>query len=311
MTCLGAIDLGTNTIRLLVVEVAEDRSWRPVAETQTVARLGEGLLASGRLGEVAMERALATAAEFCDRARALGAERMLVVGTSALREAANRLEFLERLTRATGQEVRVVPGEDEGHLTLLGVLHGLPALSGSLLVFDIGGGSTEFILARHRRFVLARSLALGVVPLAERYMTAGPVDWLGYRDLDREVRDLLARELRDLLPGPRPDQLIGTAGTVTTLAALDQALPEYNPQKVHGYLLHRHRIEELLATLGALPVAARATFPCLEPGRADVIIPGIAICLAAMDAFGVSSLLVSEFGLREGILIDYLSRSAP
>ncbi len=311
MTRLAAIDLGTNTIRLLVVEVAENRSWRPLAQAQTITRLGEGLRDSGGLGEAAMERAVATVAEFCRRARAFGAERILIIGTSAVREAANRSAFLDRVRQATGQEVQVVPGEDEGRLTMLGVLHGLPALSGSIVVFDIGGGSTEFILARDRKSVLTRSLALGVVPLAERYMTSESVDWGRYAGLDREVRAQLARELRDFLPEERPDHLIGTAGTVTTLAALDQALPEYDPGKVHGYRLQRHRIEELLATLGALPVAARAALPCLEPGRADVIIPGIAICLAAMDAFGSGSVLVCDFGLREGILIDSLARSAP
>ena len=311
MARLAAIDLGTNTIRLLVVEVAEDRKWTPLAQAQTIARLGEGFRTSGRLGEAAMERAVATVAEFCSRARALGAERILIIGTSAVREAANRSALLDRVRRVTGQEVQVVPGEDEGRLTMLGVLHGLSALSGSIVVFDIGGGSTEFILARDRESVRARSLALGVVPLAERYMSPEPVDWSRYAGLEREVQAQLARELGDFLPERRPDHLIGTAGTVTTLAALDQALPEYDPEKVHGYRLQRHRIEELLATLGALPVAARAALPCLEPGRADVIIPGIAICLAAMDAFGSRSLLVSDFGLREGILIDYLARSAP
>lgn len=311
VTRLASIDLGTNTIRLLVVEVAEGRRWRPVVQTQTVARLGEGLHASGRLSEAAMERAITTVSKFSDLARALGARQALIVGTSAVREAANGPAFLDRLRRATRQEVRVVPGEEEGRLTLLGVLHGLPALSGSLLLFDIGGGSTEFILAKDRELVRARSLALGVVPLAERYKTAEPVSRDSYAELDREVRAHLVRELHDLCTGHRPDQLVGTAGTVTTLAALDQALPEYDSEKIHGYRLSRDRIEELLATLGALPAAARATLPCLEPGRADVIIPGIAICLATMDSWGFDSLLVSEFALREGILIDYLAHSTP
>lgn len=311
MTRLASVDLGTNTIRLLVVEVAEDRSWRPVAETQTIARLGEGLRASGRLSEAAMERALAAVTEFCGRARALGAEQILIIGTSAVREASNRSVFLERLSLSTGQEVRVVPGEDEGRLTLLGVLHGLPALSGWILVFDIGGGSTEFILARDRELVRARSLALGVVPLAERYRTAEPVERARYAELEWEVRAQLARELQDLLAEHRPDHLVGTAGTVTTLAALDQALPDYDAAKVHGYPLLRYRIEALLGALAPLPATRRVGFPCLEAGRADLIIPGIAICLATMARFGVSSIRVSDAGLREGILVDHLARSAP
>jgi exopolyphosphatase/guanosine-5'-triphosphate,3'-diphosphate pyrophosphatase len=308
---LAAIDLGTNTIRLLVVDVAGDRSWRPVAQTQIVTRLGEGLRTSGVLSEAAMERALRTVADFCDRARTLGAEQMLIVGTSAVRDATNRSAFLDRLRAATGQEVRVVPGEKEGRLTLLGVLHGLPALSGSVLLFDIGGGSTEFTLARDRELVCTRSLALGVLPLAERYMSPDPVDWNRYAEMDREIRAHLARELGAFCADLRPEHLVGTAGTVTTLAALDQALLEYDPEKVHGYRLSRDRIRGLLAPLGALPVADRARLPCLEPGRADLIIPGIAICLATMDTFDFDSLIVSEWGLREGILIDYLAHSGP
>lgn len=311
MSRLASIDLGTNTIRLIVVDVAANRSWRPVAQTQTVTRLGEGLSASGSLSEAAMERAVATVAEFCGRARILGAAQILIVGTSAVREAANRSVLLERLRLATGQPVRVVAGEDEGRLTLLGVLHGFPTLSGSILVVDIGGGSTEFILARDRELVHARSLALGVVPLAERYRTAGPVDRARYTALHREVRTQLEVELRDLSAQCLAGHLVGTAGTVTTLAALDQALPDYDAAKVHGYRLSRHRIEALLATLGPLAAAERAALPCLEPGRADLIIPGIAICLATMDASGVNSLLVSDFGLREGIVIDHLARSEP
>lgn len=311
MNRLAAIDLGTNTIRLLIVEVAQDRSWRPVAETQTIARLGEGVRASGQLSEAAMERAVATVAEFCSQARELGTERILIVGTSAVREAANRTAFLERLRLVTGQQVQIVPGEEEARLALLGVLHGLPSLSGTLLLFDIGGGSTEFILARNQELVQAKSLALGVVPLAERYRSAEPVDRARYAELEREVRDLLAQKLGDLRAGQRLDHLVGTAGTVTTLAALDQTLPTYDSAKVHGYRLSRQGIEKLLATLAPLPAASRAALPCLERGRADLIIPGIAICLAAMDLFGFNSLIVSDFGLREGILIDYLARSAP
>ncbi|MBI4610335.1 MAG: Ppx/GppA family phosphatase [Candidatus Rokubacteria bacterium] len=310
MTRLASIDLGTNTIRLLVAEVADDRSWRPVLQAQALARLGEGLRAGGGLSETAMARALEAVATFCGQARAAGAEQILIVGTSALRDAANRPAFLDRVRAATGREVRVVTGEEEARLTLLGALHGLPVLAGSLLVFDIGGGSTEFILARNRELSRARSLALGVVSLAERYRTAEPVDRARYAELDHEVRTRLAGGLDDLLTGSRPDHLVGTAGTVTTLAALDQALAVYDPAKVHGYRLSRSRIQTLLVTLAALPAHARASMPGLEPGRADLIIPGIAICLAALDAFGSDAVIVSDFGLREGILIEHLSCSA-
>ena len=258
-----------------------------------------------------MARTITTVAEFCQTAKALAAQEILIVATSAVRDARNRQDFLERVQRVTGFPVSVVPGEEEARLALLGALHGLAALSGSLLLFDIGGGSSEFILARERQFAAAISLRLGVVSLAERYATAEPVNRARYAEMDREIRSRLAAGLADFSRDSRPDHLVGTAGTVTTLAALDLGLQAYDPERVQGHVLERRRIEQLLARLVALTAAARAELPCLPPGRADVIVPGIAICLAAMDHFAFQSVIVSEFGLREGILTQHLSRSLP
>ncbi len=258
-----------------------------------------------------MARTIATVSELCRQAKALAAEEILIVATSAVRDARNREVFLDRLRRATGVEARVIPGEEEARLALLGALHGLPALSGSILLFDIGGGSTEFILASARRLEAAVSLRLGVVPLAERYRTAEPVDGAPLVEMHREIRCRLNSGLSEFATGLRIDHLVGTAGTVTTLAALDLELREYDPTRVQGYVLRRERIEQLLARLVALPASARAELPCLPPGRADVIVPGAAICLAALDHFALQSVIVSDFGLREGILLEHLSASRP
>ena len=298
-------------MRLLGVELPPAGPRRALYQAQAITRLGEGLAATGHLEETAMARTIAAVAEFCRTAHAHGADEILIVATSAVREALNRQTFVERVERAVGYPVAVVTGEEEARLALLGVLDGLPGLSGSFVLFDIGGGSTEFILARQRRLATAVSLPLGVVPLAERYATAGPVDRSRYAEMEREIRSGLSAGLRGFATGSRPDDLVGTAGTVTTLAALDQGLPSYDPERVQGYVLRRGRIEELLARLGPLSAAARATRPCLEPGRADLIIPGIAICLAAMNHFGAAAIRVSDFGLREGILIEYLSGPTP
>ncbi len=293
------------------MEVREAGRWAPLHQTQAITRLGEGVGATGHLGEAAMARTITTVSQFCETAKTLGAQEILIVATSAVRDAGNRQVFLERIHRATGLPVRVVPGEEEARLALLGTLHGLATLSGSLLLFDIGGGSTEFILAHDRQFMTAVSLRLGVVPLAERYRTAEPVGATRFAAMDQEIRSRLATGLADFTGNPRPDHLVGTAGTVTTLAALDLELQSYDPERVQGHVLQRHRIESLQARLAALKASARAALPCLPPGRADVIVPGTAICLAAMDHFGFRSVIVSDFGLREGILIQHLSRSMP
>ena len=152
-----------------------------------------------------MARTITTVAEFCQTAKALAAQEILIVATSAVRDARNRQDFLERVQRVTGFPVSVVPGEEEARLALLGALHGLAALSGSLLLFDIGGGSSEFILARERQFAAAISLRLGVVSLAERYATAEPVNRARYAEMDREIRSRLAAGLADFSRDSRPD----------------------------------------------------------------------------------------------------------
>jgi exopolyphosphatase/guanosine-5'-triphosphate,3'-diphosphate pyrophosphatase len=303
---VAAIDLGTNTVRLLVADVAAGAGdWRPVLADQRVTRLGEGLAAAGRLVEPATRRTADAVAAYVEQARAAGAARLVVVATSAVREAANGAAFTAALERRTGVPVQVISGDEEARLTLAGVRHGLdrrPPESSLMLVFDIGGGSTEFILARGETVLAASSLRLGVVPLAERFPFDGPVDWPRYNAMAAEIRDRLAGEVAAAIRSGRPERLVGTAGTVTTLAALDLGLAAYDPGRVQGHALTRVAVERLLARFGGLSAAERGRLPCLEPGRADLIVAGTAIVLATMTLVDVDVLVVSDAGLREGIL---------
>jgi exopolyphosphatase/guanosine-5'-triphosphate,3'-diphosphate pyrophosphatase len=302
---LAAIDLGSNTVHLLVADVGPGGTpWQVVDSDQRVTRLGEGLAASGRLGEAPTERTTAAVVEYVARARAAGAERVAIVATSAVREASNRADFVVRLERAAGERVRVVTGEEEAALTLAGVLHGLDQpLDGTTLMFDIGGGSTEYVLVLAGRAVAAVSLRLGVVDLAERHPFAAQVDWARYQALYDEVAGRLARELPAAIRGARPGRIVGTAGTVTALAALDLGLSRYDRARVQGHPLARATVERLLQRLGALTVAERGALPCLEPARADIIVPGTAVVLATLDAFEAPGLVVSDAALREGVVL--------
>jgi exopolyphosphatase / guanosine-5'-triphosphate,3'-diphosphate pyrophosphatase len=212
-----------------------------------------------------------------------------------------------RLERASGARVRVVSGEEEARLTLRGILSGIGPGQGTTLAFDIGGGSTEFMVARGGDLVAAVSLRLGVVALAERYPFAEPVEPERYRTLEDEVARQLARELPPAITAAPVDRLVGSAGTVTTLAALDLTLATYDAARVQGHTLTRAAIEAQRARLAALDVRGRAALPCLEPGRADLILPGVAIVLATMTRLHSERLVVSDWGLREGILADILS----
>ena len=303
---VATIDLGSNTVRLLVADVDPvTRRWRAVDADQRVTRLGEGLAATGRLGETPALRTAAVVGEYAARARRGGAERVSIVATSAVREAANGSSFAAALERSTGERVTVVTGEQEATLTLAGVLAGLgdrPA-AGASVVFDIGGGSTEYILARGDRAAATVSLRLGVVDLTERYPFPGPIDWERYRDLQAEIAERLTREVPPAIRVTPPGHLVGTAGTATTLAALDLGLPTYDAERVQGHVLTRDAIDGQLARLGALTVVERGALPCLEPGRADLIVVGTAIVLATLDLTGEERMTVSDWGLREGILV--------
>jgi exopolyphosphatase/guanosine-5'-triphosphate,3'-diphosphate pyrophosphatase len=304
---VATIDLGSNTVRLLIADIEPGRrGWRVVEADQRVTRLGEGLAASGRLGSGPAERTAAVVREYVSRVRRARAERVAIVATSAVREAANGREFAGALERATGEQVRIVSGDEEAALTLAGVLGGLgehdtPAAADTL-VFDIGGGSTEYIRARGGELLAALSLRLGVVDLAERYPFPGPVDWTGYADMHAEIAHRLATELPARIRAATPDCLIGTAGTATTLAALDLGLTTYDPRRVQGHVLARSAIERLRDRLAGLTLAERGALPCLEPGRADLIVAGVAIVEATLELTAAGAMVVSDWGLREGIL---------
>jgi exopolyphosphatase/guanosine-5'-triphosphate,3'-diphosphate pyrophosphatase len=304
---LATIDLGTNTVRLLVADAEPGAAaWHVVDQDQRVTRLGEGLRASGRLAEAPAARTTATVLEYVARARRAGAARIDIVATSAVREAENGADYADRLAHATRARVRVVSGEEEARLTLRGISSALGSAPGRTLAFDIGGGSTEFILARDGVLAAAVSLRLGVVALAERFPFRGPVGAAELAALADAVASQLARELPPALAGP-VDRLVGCAGTVTTLAALDLGLAAYDAARVQGHVLTRAAVETQQRRLAALDVEGRAALPCLEPGRADLILPGIAIVRATMTRLASERLVVSDWGLREGILAEMLA----
>lgn len=299
---LAAIDLGTNSVRLLVA-VSCGAGWRALDEAQQVTRLGEGQERAGGLAETPMARTAAVVADYVTRAERLGAA-VRIVATSAVREAPNREVFAARVRAATGHAIDVLSSADEARLALLGVSSGLPALGGAFALLDIGGGSTEFVVAVGGRPQVVVSLRLGVVALAERYVDAGPVAPARFDEMRREVAARLDAELPAAMqPGAAPT-LVGTAGTVTAVAALDLDLPAYDPDRVQGHVLTRGAVERQFARVAALSLTERAALPGLERGRADILIPGIAICLAAMARLGFDSLVVSDRGLREGILCE-------
>lgn len=304
----AAIDVGTNTVRLLVGEPEGPGRFRPIFAAQEITRLGEGLLPERVLQAIPMDRTLAVLSRYRQAAASRGAEAVLALGTSALREARNRETFLRRAREEAGLRVQVISGEEEARLTLRGVMGGLPDPPPRMLLMDIGGGSTEFLAAEGDRVLGLVSTGLGVVKLTEEHFRHDPP----LRAELARAREAVALRLgrvrsQELAGRDLPDLLVGTAGTITTLAAIDLALDPYDPLRITGHRLSRARIAELVETLAARPLAARQAVPGLEAGRADVIVAGGLICLGSLDALGFPGLTVSDAGLREGILLAALA----
>ncbi len=309
---LAAIDLGTNTVRILVADPDPAAALRPLWADQTVTRLGEGLTERGTLAPAAADRTLAAVRRFRERALALGATEVLLVATAAVRQARDGREFLARLRAEPGINPRVVSGEEEAGLTLLGASWGLGGVAGTFALLDIGGGSTEVLVAEGGRVLEAVSLALGVVQLVERFFVHDPVTTHELDACRAYVDARLRDEAWDRVRPHRPATLVATAGTPTTLAVLDLGLPGYDPGRVQGHRLGATAIARLTVRLAALPLAERARTPGLEPGRADVIVPGAVLLAAALAGLDLPVATVSDSGLREGILLDALGwRPAP
>jgi exopolyphosphatase/guanosine-5'-triphosphate,3'-diphosphate pyrophosphatase len=309
MAVYAAIDIGTNTLRLLVAEAIGLDDFTVLHAEQEITRLGEGLLPARLLQDAPIRRSLAVLGRFAEAARSREAGTIAAVCTSAVREAGNGAAFLAEAARQTGLALRVIDGGEEARLTLLGVRHGLRLGSERVLGIDIGGGSTEFVLAAGDEVEGIVSTGLGVVKLTEQYLVSDPptVDEM------QRVKDVVGARISRLggeLPRLEGSRLVGTAGTVTTLAAIDLALVSYDRRKIQGHHLTLVRVAELLDRLAALPIRERREVPGLEPGRADIIVAGAAIVAVSMERLGFDLLQVSDDGLREGILLDLIQRQA-
>jgi exopolyphosphatase/guanosine-5'-triphosphate,3'-diphosphate pyrophosphatase len=287
MTRVAAVDLGTNSTRLLVADVADGHVDELVRET-VITRLGEGVDERRRLLPEPVARVRNVLTDFRRRLEELGAERTLAVGTSAIRDAENGEAFLGEVEWSYGFETQLLSGDDEAAMTVRGVSADRELEPGTL-VLDVGGGSTELTAPGFRV-----SLDVGSVRLTERFL---PSDPLASDELERcraAVRALLEERAGDL----EVRHAIGVAGTITTIAALE--LGAYDPERVHGYRISAPTVERQLERLAAVPLAERRELPGLEPARAPVIVAGVAIVAEALRFFGLDELEVSEHDLLTG-----------
>jgi len=299
----AGVDIGTLTCRLLIADLAPDGQLRTVRSDRRILRLGEGVDQIKRLSVVAMDRVVQCLREWREMISVSSVDAVAIVATSAVRDAGNRDEFLDRVKREVGFEVELISGEEEARRTMLGIRSGLPPGVTDVLALDIGGGSTEFILDRPGQKPVVRSIDIGVVRLCERLLHHDPPS---EKEL-HQARGWVARETKAAVSGMGNYQtatFVGTAGTITSLAAMAQKLPAYDPARIHNYQLQLTTIQEIEQTLLSRNKADRAGLPGLEKGREEVIAAGAIIIRTIMETLGMSSVLVSDFGLREGVLFD-------
>jgi len=303
----AGIDIGTLTCRLLIGRVAGDDRLTEVHSDRRILRLGEGVDRDRLLRPDAIARVVETLRDWRTVINSHHVEAQIAVATSAVRNARNREEFLGRVMQEVGFEIEVISGEEEARRTLLGIRSGLPAGVTTILGLDIGGGSTEFILDRPGQAPVIRSIEIGVVRLTERLLTSDPPT----ADQIQSVRELIQKEteqIRTLLGELHSTTFVGTAGSITTLAAMAQKLTTYEPIRIHNYRLSLETIRGLEREILSRTKAQRREMPGLEAGREDVVVAGTLILQTVMETLGFSEGLVSDVGLREGILLDLAAR---
>lgn len=308
----ASIDIGTNTLRLLIAETGSSGRLAPLVYRRAITRLGGSYTESAGIDPMSAQRTFAALEEFKRVIDEVGVESVEAAATSVVRRARNKKWFLSEIEKKTGIRVSVISGDEEARLSLLGVLSVLNDKRGRRLVMDIGGGSTEFIATDDSGIRGVWSMEMGVVHLTETHLKSDPPSDAEIKALRGEIGAVMG-ELKAGMAnaGVNPADysmasgavFVGTAGTVTTLAALDQGLEVYDRTRINNATLSRPRVERLYRYLVGLTLRERQTAANLEKGREDLIISGALIAVAAMDEFGFEEIKVSDAGLLEGIII--------
>jgi exopolyphosphatase/guanosine-5'-triphosphate,3'-diphosphate pyrophosphatase len=315
---LAAIDIGTNTFRLLIAGVRYNRrkniySLNNIFSERIITRLGAGISRNGLLSKEAMDRSIEALVKFSNILSQYEVHKTSAVATSALRKAKNSDEFLKKAKAETGLNIKIISGKEEARKSASGMLIDISAPDVALMA-DIGGGSTELIFSRLGKPAYVHSLDLGVVYLAGKYMRHDPplkedlikMERYIYREI-KKIEKLYFKLISH--DAGNKTVFIGTAGTVTTLAAMSNKLRIFEHDKIHNTKLSRRKVKNIFSAIAPISSRERAKFIPFEPSRLDIIVPGTLILLKLMEFFNFKEITVSNYGLREGVLIELYKKS--
>jgi exopolyphosphatase/guanosine-5'-triphosphate,3'-diphosphate pyrophosphatase len=304
----AVIDVGTNSVKFHVGELQPDGTWETVIDRAEVTRLGEGIEETGAIAPAAIERTAVAIAGMMAEAASNRTESVTVVGTMGLRTATNSQEFLKRVKDQTGASIEVISGEEESRLGFLAAKSGLESSGGTLVVFDTGGGSSQFTIGCGDRVDRQFSVNVGAVRYTEKFHLD---EALSQEALGVAIKNIAA-DLKALDALAPPDALVGMGGAVTNMTAVMHGLAKYDPDKVQGSVIDRTEVSRQIELYRGLPAAGRRLIMGLQPKRAEVILAGACIVGTIMDKLKKTALSVSDRGLRHSLLIDrFGGRLAP
>lgn len=297
----AAIDIGTNSMRLLLADVENGKIVKRQKYINTT-RIGSSVDKDRKISEEGIVRNIDALNKFAQQAKEYGAEKILAMATSAVRDAKNGSEFIKRAYEESGVDIKIISGEAEATLGYKGVVAGFKNNS-SIVVIDIGGGSTEFILGEGSKLKEAKSLDIGAVRMTERYITTDPVSLVEYNKLEENIKEEVIGSVGGAFNTINTNHnLIGIGGTITTLASLHQELEPYDPDKIHNYKLTLKEITHLKQKLLKLKVEEIKNLKGIHPKRADIILAGITILSVIMENLGLEQITVSEYDNLEGMI---------
>jgi len=297
----AAVDIGTNSTRLYIADV--DKGIKRVEKRTTITRLGKMVDSKKRLGKEGMEKNIEVLLDYKKIALSYGVSHILAIATSAVRDAKNRDEFVSMVKKMTGIDINVISGEEEAKLGFIGASSVLR--EGYGVVCDIGGGSTELICGNKDRICVSKSIDIGAVRMTERFLSPGVIGDIEIQRASTYIKEAICGTVKDI-KNTGSFTFIGIGGTITTLAAMDQELIEYDIDRVHGYKLSKDRVDVLFSKLKNSSLEEKKSMPGLQSERADIIAAGTLILKIIMEELNSSSIIVSESDILDGLLLKRL-----